>query len=318
MSLSRADAETLRDAIQDLLIFATDPPTSRGAYDSLANAWKTIERLATASIRVPGEVPELWAFRLRQAAWKVCCFAKAPSTREPVKDLAILRKCQDTLRVMPISASSDSAIDNLIAFVQADPAAGIPKIQASRYLPFDGQEYRELQRLDAEFLAECQRAGLSMPDYSPEEASIQPYGAARIPSRPGKTAMLVSSTPAWEQAMLGLKALAKAREREGTSAPLDQGGPGQAEGRKPRHSSDTCNTSAPPKTEALTGAAKVAYNFLLRLKSKGKRAPAKMILSELKKKGFHLTASSLRRHIMPRLAISGVKNDRDKSGYYIP
>lgn len=130
----------------------------------------------------------------------------------------------------PAAVALISAIDDLIAFVQAEPFGNTPKSYAGRHLAFDSEDYRALQRLGARFSTECQRAGLSMPAYSLQGSSFNPWGYACIPSQLGKTALLVLSTPAWEQAMLGLGAMAEARPPEGTGAPRDQGGAGQGEG----------------------------------------------------------------------------------------
>ncbi len=102
MSFSKADAEALRDAIQDLRVFSNRPPTSMKERKELEAAWQTIEHLGTASIRVPGEDSELWSYRLRQAAWKVCCYATSHAGEPPVDELKYLQECQDTLRVIPI------------------------------------------------------------------------------------------------------------------------------------------------------------------------------------------------------------------------
>src|SRR5262245_61157784 len=98
MSLSRADAEALRDAIQDLLCLTSlllrQPPGARerevpGARvrlrreeeEEVRAAWRTIERLTTPPVNVPGEDPEAWTQRFRLAAWKVFDYALAPDRK---------------------------------------------------------------------------------------------------------------------------------------------------------------------------------------------------------------------------------------------
>lgn len=100
MTISRADAEAIRDALQALLFFASHRPQSCDDYSSVGSAWQTIERLTTNPIAIPGEDSERWTFALRDAAWKAHCFAKAPTSSPPTEILQRIRECQDTLRVI--------------------------------------------------------------------------------------------------------------------------------------------------------------------------------------------------------------------------
>jgi hypothetical protein len=97
----KADAEALRAAIQTLRMFASQSAKDMSERDDIQMAWRTIERLATPSIRVPGEDSEQWAFRLLEDAWKVYRYDMAPTGQPPVEALKHLEECQDTLRVIP-------------------------------------------------------------------------------------------------------------------------------------------------------------------------------------------------------------------------
>jgi len=110
MSFSKADAEALRDAIQDLLFSSSHAPKSMNERKKLEAALQTIVRLATASIRVPGEDPELWSFRLRRAALEVYGYATNHAGEPPVEELKHLQECQDTLLVIPIGDAGQRAV----------------------------------------------------------------------------------------------------------------------------------------------------------------------------------------------------------------
>lgn len=107
MTLSRADAEAIRDAIQDLLFFTSHPPKSAEEDSIVGFAWQTIERLTTNPIAIPGEDSQRWTHDFREAAWKVHCFAKAPTNERPIQALQLIRECQDTLRVIVTADERD-------------------------------------------------------------------------------------------------------------------------------------------------------------------------------------------------------------------
>jgi hypothetical protein len=81
----------------------------------------------------------------------------------------------------------------------------------------------------------------------------------------------------------------------------------------------TEEVAADKEEEGLSPVEAAVHDFLLKLGKKNERATGKQIVAELKRKHIHLSESTLRRHILPRLMrISGVRNDRDKRGYYVP
>jgi hypothetical protein len=128
MPLTRYDAEALRNAIQKLLFYASNPPTSMQERQEQGDAWRTIERLTASGIPVPGEDATVWAFRLREAAWKV--FERAPSLNgEYDQARKYIRDCQDTLRVLPTVGNDDSGgadrRDNAEGDAKRDKAKGI-------------------------------------------------------------------------------------------------------------------------------------------------------------------------------------------------
>ena len=85
---------------------------------------------------------------------------------------------------------------------------------------------------------------------------------------------------------------------------------------------DPCPTqrnSLPQMTSAPSDRECAVRDILLKAKEEGKRLPAKKIVVELRKQGFRVSDSFFRRHIVRRVAeLFGVRNDRDKQGYYIP
>jgi hypothetical protein len=74
-----------------------------------------------------------------------------------------------------------------------------------------------------------------------------------------------------------------------------------------------------PRQKPLSAEQHLVRDFLLKLKARGKRATGKQIGAMLRKRGHRLSVATVRRHVLPALAIRyGVTNDRDKRGYYIP
>jgi hypothetical protein len=49
---------------------------------------------------------------------------------------------------------------------------------------------------------------------------------------------------------------------------------------------------------------------------KGQGLSGKEIVKELARKGLHIQESTLRRHVLPKLAAHGIRNERARGGYY--
>lgn len=128
MPMTRADAESLRDALRMLQHFVTHPvlpvrdTPSWYLHDSLeANirlltekqaeaqrsmeeaeaAWRTVERLTVPADQFPGEDSRVRCHRIRRAAWQLFTYRPTPGSRPPRKAIRYLQKCDGVIRTAP-------------------------------------------------------------------------------------------------------------------------------------------------------------------------------------------------------------------------